>query len=132
MDVLFRDYLMIRLRAILLDIIGVEIYYMDTAADLRKKESFDIGSQELFRDSIFDCFYIDIDFSKQVPLTLEKIADYIIQEIFFDSEGGGFTKEEIEKKNKVFEETSFNGLLSYFDRLISETNSGPVGRRCII
>jgi len=132
MDELFIDYLMIRLRTLLLDIIGVEIYYMPPEADLRAKESFDAGSEELLRESIFDCFFIDIDLANQVPLTLEKIADYINQEIFLDSKGGGFTTEEIEKKNLVLDETSFNGLLSYFDRLISETNSGPVGRRCSI
>lgn len=120
MEELFRDYLLIKLRALLLDIIGVEIYYMSTEADLRSKESFDKGSHELLKESIFDCFYIDINLSNLVPLTLEKIADCIMNEVFSKNK---------ENKNLVIDKDQLYWSFDIYDRLI-ETNSGPVGRIC--
>jgi hypothetical protein len=128
-----RDDLMIKLRALLLDIIGVEIYYIDTDADLRAKQSFDQGSEELLIDALPKEFNVDIDLSIMKPLTLEKIADFIMQEQSYDLKGGDSTKErsKIEREKKLLEKISLTGLL--FDRLIlNETNSGPVGRRCSI
>jgi len=75
-----RDYLLIKLRALMLDIIGVEIYYIDIDADLIAKESFDHEEKELFKKSINEEFNIDIDFLKLQPFSLEKIADFIMQE----------------------------------------------------
>lgn len=109
-----RDDLMIKLRALLLDIIGVEIYYIDTDADLRAKQSFDRGSEEIIKDSLNEDFNVDIDLSTMKPLTLEKIADFIMQEKSKDLKGGDSTRErKKKKKNSVLKKISSTGLLSY-------------------
>jgi len=110
-----KDDLMIKLRALLLDIIGVEIYYIDVEADLRAKQSYDQGSEELLIDSLLKEFNVDIDLTTMKPLTLEKIADFIIQEKSKDLKGGAFTKEreKTEREKKLLEKISFTGLLSH-------------------
>lgn len=75
-----RDDLMIKLRALMLDIIGVEIYHIDIDEDLRKKQSFDQGSEGILKESINEELNIDMDLSKMKPLTLNKITDHIKQE----------------------------------------------------
>ena len=75
-----KDDLMIKLRALMLDIIGVEIYHIDIDEDLREKKSFDQGSEDILKESINEEFNIDMNLSKMKPLTLNKIADYIKQE----------------------------------------------------
>ena len=75
-----RDDLMIKLRALMLDIIGVEIYHIDVDENLRKKQSFDQGSEDILKESINEEFNIDMDLSKMKPLTLNKIADHIKRE----------------------------------------------------
>lgn len=109
-----RDDLMIKLRALLLDIMGVEIYYIDNDTDLRAKQSFDQGSEELLLDALTKDFNVDIDLSTMKPLTLEKIADFIMQEKPYDLKGGDSTRErKKKKKNYVLKKISSTGLLSY-------------------
>ena len=75
-----RDDLMIKLRALMLDIIGVEIYHIDVDEDLREKQSFDQGSEDILKESINEELNVDMDLSKMKHLTLNKITDYIKQE----------------------------------------------------
>lgn len=97
---------MIKLRALLLDIIGVEIYYIDIDADLREKQSFDQGSEELLKESINEEFNIDMDLLNLNPLSLEKIADYIMQEKSYDLKGGDITRER-KKKLQYWKRSAF-------------------------
>jgi hypothetical protein len=84
-----RDDLIIKLRALMLDIIGVEIYHIDIDEDLRGKESFDKVSEELLKESITEDFNIDVDLSTMKTLTLDKIADYIKKENQYDLRESG-------------------------------------------
>ena len=64
----------------MLDIIGVQIYHIDVDEDLRKKQSFDQGSEDILKESINEELNIDMDLSKMKPLTFNKITDYLKQE----------------------------------------------------
>jgi hypothetical protein len=74
-----KEYLIIKLRALMLDIIGVEIYHLDIDEDLRNKKSFDAGCEEKLEECINDDFHIDIDIKSLKPLTMDKIAAKIIK-----------------------------------------------------
>jgi hypothetical protein len=76
-----RDTLMIKLRALMLDIIGMEIYHIDIDEDLREKKSFEQVEAEILKESINKEFNVNIDITSLKPLTLDKIVDYIYLEM---------------------------------------------------
>jgi hypothetical protein len=75
-----RDTLMIKLRALMLDIIGVETYHIDVDEDLREKRSFDQEDEKILKESINKKFNVNIDIASLYPLTLDNIVDSIMQE----------------------------------------------------
>ena len=93
-----RDDLMIKLKTLMLDIMGVEIYNIDPDEDLRKKQSFDQGSEEIFKESMDKKFNIDMDLSQPDPLTIANIADYIIKEKQYGRKKPGLKDRQGEKK----------------------------------
>ena len=103
-----RDDLMIKLRALMLDIIGVEIYNIDLDEDLRKKQSFDQGSEEIFKECIDEEFNIDMDLSQLNPLTFVNIADYMIQEKQYGLKKPGLKNRQGEKETKKRKEVIAN------------------------
>jgi hypothetical protein len=75
-----RDVLIIKLRTLLLDIIGVETYHIDVDEDLREKRSFDQIDEQSLIKSINREFNVNIDIASLYPLTLDNIVDSIMQE----------------------------------------------------
>ena len=75
-----RDVLIIKLRTLLLDIIGAEIYHIDVDEDLREKRSFDQEDEKILKESINKKFNVNIDIASLYPLTLDNIVDSIMQE----------------------------------------------------
>ena len=75
-----RDDVMIKLRSLLLDIIGVEIYHIDVDEDLREKESFDQNDEQNLKESIIEEFNVNIDIISLKPFTLDNIVYFIMQE----------------------------------------------------
>ena len=92
----------------MLDIIGVEIYNIDLDEDLRKKQSFDQGSEEIFKEIMDKKFNIDMDLSQLNPLTFVNIADYMIQEKQYGLKKTGLKDRQGEKETKKRKEVIAN------------------------
>ena len=73
-----RDYLIIKLKSLLMDVIEVESYNIEFNEDLRKRNSWDIGCEKDFEKGIKEEL-IEVELSKLNPLTLDKIADAILK-----------------------------------------------------
>jgi hypothetical protein len=72
-----RNNLMIKVRALMLDIIGAEIYHIDVDEDIREKKSFDQSDEQILKESINKEFNVNIDITSLKPLTLNQIVYYI-------------------------------------------------------
>jgi hypothetical protein len=122
-----RDTLTIKLRALMLDIIGVETYHIDVDEDLREKRSFDQIDEQSLIKSINREFNVNIDITSLKPLTLDNIVDSIMQE---KAAKEVISPAKEKKKIQYFESSSLQVIEDFlFDRLMKETpNPGPVGR----
>ena len=69
--------LIISLKALMLDIFGVEIYSINSDEELRNRKTFDQGSMEILKELLYEKFNLEVDLSTLESLTLEVIADRI-------------------------------------------------------
>ncbi|UCH95114.1 MAG: hypothetical protein JSV88_33365 [Candidatus Aminicenantes bacterium] len=72
-----RDHLQIKLKAILLNIIGIDSYYIEFDENLRLRQSWDTDSEKEFQELIYNEFDINVDLKGLSTLTLDNIADLI-------------------------------------------------------